>query len=117
MPKRLRQPPPDPAVTDADHLGIAGRKLYDSILAEYEVTDSASEALLLAACHELDVATEADQLVLANGMSYRDGNGVLRVNPFVRVAREARLAMTRALRAMGLDLEPIRDRVGRPFGS
>ena len=52
-----------------------------------------------------------------HGISYTDAGGVLRVTPFVRVAREARLAMTRALRAMGLDLEPVHDRVGRPFGS
>jgi hypothetical protein len=39
-----------------------------------------------------------------------------KVNPSVRVARDMGLVKLRALRALNLDLEPLRDRIGRPPG-
>jgi hypothetical protein len=110
------KPAGNPATTSGNHLGAAGRQLRDAIMEAYVVDDPASEALLLAVCRERDRAEEADELVREHGISYRDSAGRLHVNPFVRAGREARLAMTRAIRAMGLDLEPVRDRTGRPYG-
>jgi hypothetical protein len=112
-----RRPKPDPGPTAIDLLGPAGRALWAAISDAYVIEgDPAAEALLLVVCREADRAEEADELVRTHGMSYTDRAGVLRVNVFVRIGREARLAMTRAMRALGLDLEPVRDRVGRPFG-
>jgi hypothetical protein len=39
-----------------------------------------------------------------------------KVNPSVRIVRDTGLVKLRALKALNLDLEPLRDRVGRPPG-
>jgi len=39
------------------------------------------------------------------------------VNPSVRVARDMGLVKMRAIKNLNLDLEPLRDRVGRPPGA
>jgi hypothetical protein len=42
--------------------------------------------------------------------------GVPRVNPLCAVERDQRASLVRCLRHLNLDLEPLRDRVGRPPG-
>jgi hypothetical protein len=39
-----------------------------------------------------------------------------KVNPSVRVARDMALVKLRAIKALNLDLEPLRDKAGRPPG-
>ena len=47
----------------------------------------------------------------------RDRYGQLKAHPAVNIERDARAAMLAALKAMNLDVEPLRDRPGRPGGS
>lgn len=47
----------------------------------------------------------------------RDGLMVKgKLHPATTVERDARLAMLRAIRQLGLDIEPLHDRPGRPGG-
>jgi hypothetical protein len=97
------------------HLGEAGRGLWSSIQADYKITDPGGLALLQQACEALDriasVRVQIDQqgelLVI---------KGVPRVNPLCAVERDQRAALARCIRYLNLDIEPLRDRVGRPPG-
>ena len=109
MAKTPKAPPKPPR-----SLGEAGRELWRRIQAQYRIDDAAGLALLRTAgeCRDLDVQamTEARR----DGLVITDKYGQKRSHPCLTVARDARQQMLSALRAMNLDIEPLRDRQGRP---
>jgi hypothetical protein len=66
----------------------------------------------------LDKTSEAlDRMRAAQTLLKRDGLVLKgRAHPASVIERDARLAMLRAVRQLGLDLEPVRDQPGRPPG-
>jgi hypothetical protein len=103
----LPEPPP--------HLGDAGRELWSGVQRSYQITDPGGLALLQSAAEAQDrIAScrrqidEAGELIVVRG--------VPKANPLCAVERDARAALVRCLRNLNLDLEPLRDRGGRPGG-
>jgi hypothetical protein len=97
------------------HLGEAGRELWTSIQASYRITDPGGRALLGTA------AEAADRIASVRAQIDEQGElltirGIPRVNPLCAVERDARAALIRALKELHLDLEPLRDKPGRPEG-
>jgi hypothetical protein len=97
------------------HLGDAGRELWASIQAAYQITDPGGRVLLCTA------AEAADRIASVRSQIDEQGEllairGIPRVNPLCAVERDARAALIRALKELHLDLEPLRDRPGRPEG-
>jgi hypothetical protein len=97
------------------HLGAAGRELWVSIQASYEITDPGGKQLLQTAAEAADriasVRTQIDEQ--GELLTIR---GIPRVHPLCAVERDARAALIRALKELHLDLEPLRDKPGRPAG-
>jgi hypothetical protein len=97
------------------HLGAPGRELWTSIQKSYAISDPGGLALLGTA------AEAADRIASVRAQIDNQGEllvikGVPRVNPLCAVERDQRAALVRAIRALNLDIEPLRDR-GRPSGS
>jgi len=115
MPKpKLTVIAPGPAAA-LGHLGDAGRELWTSIQASYQISDPGGLALLRTA------AEAADRVASCRKMLDDQGEvlvikGVPRAHPAASIERDARAALIRALKELHLDLEPLRDRPGRPEG-
>jgi hypothetical protein len=98
-----------------EHLGAAGRVLWGDIQSAYQIADPGGLALLQQAAEAADrIASvrkqidEAGELIMVRGIP--------RVNPLCAVERDQRAALVRCLRNLNLDVEPLRDRPGRPEG-
>jgi hypothetical protein len=94
-----------------------GRALWRRLQSAYGIADEGGLALLRTAaeCRDLEVEALAD--ARRDGLTITDRYGAKRGHPMLTVARDARVGMLAALRMLNLDVEPLRDRVGRPGGS
>jgi P27 family predicted phage terminase small subunit len=103
--KALPKPP--------NHLKAAGRRLWADIVAQYRIYDAAGLAYVTTAAEALDRIRQAQKAIREHGALVPDRYGALKQNPACFLERDARAGMLSALRALNLDLEPLRDR-GRP---
>lgn len=97
-------------------LGPEGRTLWRRLRAEYGIQDAGGLALLRTACECRDLEVDAMQQARQDGLSTVDRYGQRRPHPLLSAARDARAQMLAALRALNLDVEPLRPGVGRPGG-
>ena len=95
-------------------LSAESRRLWNELQAEYRITDAAGLRFLRTACEALDQQRRAEAVVREAGMVAVDRYGAPRAHPLLAVARDSRAAMLKALAALNLDIEPLRDRAGRP---
>lgn len=96
------------------HLQTDGARLWREIVSEYAITDAAGLALLTTACECLDRIRAAQKSIAEHGEFIPDRYGVLKQHPACSVEKDARNGFLAAMRALNLDLEPLRDRAGRP---
>lgn len=108
-PQRESKPP--------SHLGNHGKALWVSIAVEYSITDAAGKVLLTTAAECLDRMRAAQKLIAAHGECVNTGAGGLKTNPAIRIEHDSQNRMMAALRALSLDIEPLRDGPGRPAGT
>lgn len=116
--KKLHVVGNDPSVTTPappEHLGAAGRDLWLSIQNQYEITDAGGCALLQQAAEAADRVRECRELIAEQGAVMRTKTGA-KAHPLLATERDARAALLRAVRYLGLDIEPLRDKPGRPPG-
>jgi phage terminase small subunit len=106
----------DDHMTPPDHLGSAGKALWSDIQRSYALDDPGGRALLQVACEACDRAAACRVRLDAEG-EVLVVKGSPRMHPAAVVERDARSAMIRAIRELHLDIEPLRDRPGRPGGS
>lgn len=100
-----------------DHLGPAGREFFASVATEFTITDPAGLALLCTAAECLDRTRQAQASIAEHGALVVGASGQLRANPACGLERDARTGFLSAMRALNLDIEPLRDRPGRPAGA
>ena len=86
------------------------RKLCD----EYVLDDEAGKLLLQTALEAFDRMREAQVIVKRDGASIRDRFDQIKAHPLLTVERDARAQMVMSLKALNLDIEPLRDAPGRP---
>ena len=98
------------------HLKQHGRKLWQELQAEYAITDSAGLALLARAAECLDRLADAQALIERDGSVVDDRYGVPKQHPAISIEKDSRNGFFAALKAMNLDIEPLRDGPGRPPG-
>lgn len=116
MPSKLKlvggKPPSTPEPPRS--LGKTGRRLWDSIHAEYAIVDAGGVELLLLACEALERAEQLREQIDKDGPVIRLKGGVLRDHPALKHELANRAFVTRAIARLGLDVEPLRDGPGRP---
>ena len=105
--RRLRPP---------GHLAKTSRDLWRALVNDYRIDDAGGLAILTSGCEALDRATEARKQIDADGMTIVDRFGVKKGHPLLAAERDARSGFLQAMRALNLDLEPLRDGPGRPPG-
>ena len=98
------------------HLKQDGREFFKAVAQEYEIEDAAGLALLTTASECLDRMRAAQSAIAEHGEVIEDRYGGIKVHPACDLERTARAGFLQAVKALNLDLEPIRDRVGRPAG-
>ncbi len=110
--KNFVEKPPNPPKS----LNAEAKKWWRKLVEEYEISDPLGLLLLQTALEALDRLRDAQNSIIDDGVTVTDRYGQLRANPAVNIERDARAAMLAALKAMNLDLEPLRDRPGPPPG-
>jgi Phage terminase, small subunit len=93
-------------------LDTPGRALWDSVQAEYRITDSAGVEMLAQACQALDRAEQLADAVAGDGVIVHTAMGV-RTHPAVKEELACRAFVVRTLSRLGLDLEAAKP-AGRP---
>jgi hypothetical protein len=98
-----------------EHLGDAGREIWTGIQASYGITDPGGLALLRTAAEAADRVSSCREMLASQGEVIMV-KGIPRAHPAAAIERDARAALIRALKELHLDVEPLRDRPGRPEG-
>ncbi len=95
-------------------LSAAAKAWQGKLVAEYDIHDPAGMLLLQTAMEAFDRMRQAAALIEKHGVVTEDRFGQLRPNPATTIERDSRAAMLASLKALNLDLEPLRDGAGRP---
>jgi phage terminase small subunit len=98
------------------HLGEAGAQLWGAIVQQYRIGDGAGLILVTTAAECLDRMRQAQEAIREHGLLLADRYGGKRQNPACAVERAARDGMINALKALNLNLEPLRDRADHVAG-
>jgi P27 family predicted phage terminase small subunit len=106
---------PDPKAPS--HLSKEAKKIWSEILAEYDISDAAGLRILRVALESFDRAQAARTAIDKDGMTVTDKFGQVKPHPLLPIERDSRAAFLAGLKALNLDLEPLRDKPGRPGGS
>ena len=96
------------------HLRAPGRQFYESVAEEYGISDAAGVGLLLRAAECVDRLDAAHKAIKQQGELVIDRYGSPKLNPACALEKDARAGFLSALKALNLDLEPLRDGPGRP---
>lgn len=99
---------------NTEHLRDHGKAFFRSVADEYSITDSAGLALLTRAAECVDRMTAAQVAITQHGELVIDRYGSPKLNPACALEKDARSGFLAAMRALNLDLEPLRDGPGRP---
>ncbi len=97
-------------------LSPAAAGWWERLRKEYALDDEAALLLLETALVAFDRMTAARELIEAEGLTFRDRWGQVKGHPATTIERDSRAGMLAALKALNLDIEPLRDAPGRPGG-
>ena len=114
MTLKVVTPPSDSAPS---HLSPEAQRWFKALVHEYSIDDPAGLLLLMTAFESFDRAQAARRAIEAEGMVTRGSQRQRRAHPLLGVERDARASMLAALKALSLDVEPLKTRPGRPAGA
>ena len=83
---------------------------------EYEIGDHAGRLVLMTALEAFDRMREAQAVLATDGITITDRFDQVKAHPLTVVERDNRAQMLAALKALNLDVEPLRNGPGRPSG-
>jgi len=98
-------------------LSIESKKFWRKMTLEYGIDDSGGMKILQTVCHAMTVERKAMDIIEAEGMTVLDRFDQTKSHPMLTVARDARSQIIQGLKALNLDIEPLKSIVGRPAGS
>lgn len=90
--------------------------LWDGIAAEYQIEDGGGKAIIRMGAEATTRLWLAQLQIKDDGMVVVDRWGQRKSHPLLSVERDARAQVLKCLAMLNLDLEPLRDSVGRPPG-
>ena len=95
-------------------LSPEARGWWRRLCREYGIEDAGGCLLLQTALESLDRLREAQKSIAKDGAVTTDRFGQQKAHPLLAAERDARAQMLMALKQLNLDVEPLRDRPGRP---
>jgi P27 family predicted phage terminase small subunit len=98
------------------HLSKEAKKIWRALIFEYNIEDIAGLKILRVALEAFDRAQSAREKIDLEGMTIKDRFLALKPHPLIACERDSRAAFLSGLKALNLDLEPLRDGPGRPGG-
>lgn len=98
------------------HLSGEAKKIWKDLLDEYGIEDIAGLKILHVALEAFDRAQAARAAIDKEGMTVTDKFKQVKPHPLLPIERDSRAAFLAGLKALQLDLEPLRDKPGRPEG-
>ena len=98
------------------HLSKEAKKIWKSLIAEYSIDDTAGLKILRVALEAFDRAQTAREKIDLEGMTVKDRYGQMKPHSLIACERDSRAAFLSGLKALNLDIEPLRDGPGRPGG-
>jgi P27 family predicted phage terminase small subunit len=90
-------------------LSAEARRLWRRLVEDYSIEDQAGELLLQTGLEAFDRMRLAQEQIKRDGQTSTDRFGQVKAHPLLVVERDARSAMVQSLKALNLDLEPLRD--------
>jgi hypothetical protein len=103
-------------ITFKKHIRKESRVEVSRLAKEYGIDDTGGLVLLEALAETDTICRNAQDKVNAEGMTFTDRFGQLRGHPLLCTIRDARAQKLMIVKQLNLDLEPLRDGVGRPPG-
>ena len=98
-------------------LSAEAARWWQKLVDEYAIDDEAGRLILQTAMEAYDRTRQTRKALAKDGLVLKDRFGQPKAHPLVTVERDSRAAMMAALRQLNLDIEPLRDRPGRPEGA
>ena len=98
------------------HLSSEARDWWRKITREFAIDDDAGRLLLTTALEAYDLMKSCQAEIDQDGLTVRGSTKQKRAHPLLTTQRDARAQMLMALKSLNLDLEPLRDKPGRPGG-
>jgi len=98
------------------HLSTESKKIWRDILSEYSIEDAAGLKILRVALESFDRVQAAREIIDEDGMTIKDRFGTLKIHPLLPIERDNKAAFLAGIKALNLDIEPLRDKPGRPGG-
>src|SRR5262245_28418530 len=108
--RTAQQEPPRPP----KELGRHGKVLWRSLQEEYAITDRGGLAYLVSVCRAEDDIQRMRAIVATDGDVVEDRFKQKQPHPLLAAIRGAEQVKRQALAGLRLDVEPLRDRPGRP---
>ena len=106
-------PVPLPANSPSRNLGEHGLALWNSIVADFDMSDAAGREMLTSACQALDRAEACRAIIDDEGELLTNGAGIPKDNPLCKIELANRAFVVRTLGRLGLDVQPV-GKIGRP---
>src|SRR5262245_21772092 len=104
--------PPSPPVPAG--LSRESGEIWDQLIREYAISEAAGFHVLRVGLEAHDRMRQAQQAIDKDGPSVKDKFGQLRAHPLLAIERDSRAQFLAAMKQLNFDLEPLRDRPGRP---
>ena len=99
------------------HLSRESKRIWRRMVAEYHPFDDMHGLKVLEVSLDAYDRFQAARLQIeAEGMTVLDKFEQIKPHPLLTVERDSRAAFLAGLKALNLDLEPLRDKPGRPGG-
>ena len=98
----------DPMLKAPGHLKAATRRWWQSVVSDWQLEEHHVRLLTLAA-ESWDRCQEARELIAREGLTCPTKSGGPRLHPAVRVETDSKIAFSRLLRELDLDVAPPAD--------
>ena len=95
--------------TSPDHLSAEAQSWWHRLVEEFELEDDAARLLLQTALEAFDRMRGCQAAIRGDGAMVQDRFGQHKPHPLLAAERDSRAQMLAALKALNLDLEPLRD--------